>query len=167
VRTVFNLEHFYLDDLDTIEIGADEAGRGPLFGRVYSAAVILPKDNSFDHFKMKDSKKFHSKQKINDVAQYIKDNAIAWAVSYEDENTIDEINILQATQRSMHKCITEVLQQTKTTIQPEVIQLLIDGNCTDRNLPSLFLELSFKKLLILSALLFLEAICKSEIKTVL
>ena len=59
VRSVFNLEQFYFDDLDTIEIGADEAGRGPLFGRVYSAAVILPKDNSFDHFRMKDSKKFH------------------------------------------------------------------------------------------------------------
>jgi ribonuclease HII len=119
---------YYLETPSICEIGVDEVGRGPLFGRVYTAAVILPKDDTFDHFKMKDSKKFHSKQKINDVAQYIKDNAIAWAVSYEDEQTIDEINILQATQRSMHKCITEVLQQTKTTIQPEVIQLLIDGN---------------------------------------
>ena len=45
------------------EIGIDEAGRGPMFGRVYTSAVILPKDDSFDHSKMKDSKRFHSKKK--------------------------------------------------------------------------------------------------------
>jgi ribonuclease HII len=52
----------YLDDSGINEIGVDEVGRGPLFGRVYTAAVILPKDDSFDHSKMKDSKKFHSKR---------------------------------------------------------------------------------------------------------
>ena len=65
IRSVFNLSHYYIDNVNTLEIGADEAGRGPLFGRVYSAAVILPKDNSFDHSKMKDSKKFHSKKQID------------------------------------------------------------------------------------------------------
>jgi ribonuclease HII len=93
------------------EIGVDEVGRGPLFGRVYTAAVILPKDDSFDHFKMKDSKKFHSKKKIVEVSNYIKENAIAWFISYEDEKTIDEINILQATQKSMHHSILEVKKQ--------------------------------------------------------
>jgi ribonuclease HII len=109
------------------EIGVDEVGRGPLFGRVYAAAVILPKDDSFDHSKMKDSKKFHSKKKIQEVADYIKKNAIAWSVQYEDEKTIDEINILQASQRAMHKCITKVVKDG-TTRQPELIKLLIDGN---------------------------------------
>jgi len=53
-----------LNEDDTIiEIGVDEAGRGPLFGPVYTAAVILPKDDTFDHSKVKDSKKFHSKKK--------------------------------------------------------------------------------------------------------
>ena len=88
------LKKFYYSE-HTLEIGADEAGRGPMFGRVYSGAVILPKDDSFDHFKMKDSKKFTSKnsKKINEVAEYIKEHAIAWAVEYEDETVIDEINI--------------------------------------------------------------------------
>lgn len=117
---------YYLENPHISEIGVDEVGRGPLFGRVYTAAVILPKDDSFDHSKMKDSKKFHSKQKIQEVAEYIKENAIAWSVAYEDEKTIDEINILQATQKSMHKCIREVVK--KTSRQPDLIQLLIDGN---------------------------------------
>ncbi|MCX8482503.1 MAG: hypothetical protein ORN50_02900, partial [Crocinitomicaceae bacterium] len=49
------LQKTTLDSNDeTLEIGIDEVGRGPLFGRVYTAAVILPKDYSFDHSKMKD-----------------------------------------------------------------------------------------------------------------
>ena len=56
----------------SIEIGIDEAGRGPMLGRVYSAAVILPKDDSFNHSWMKDSKRFSSKKKITEVAEYIK-----------------------------------------------------------------------------------------------
>ena len=111
VRSVFNLNSFYIDDVNTLEIGADEAGRGPLFGRVYSAAVILPKDDSFDHSKMKDSKKFHSKKQIDEAADYIKKNAIAWYVSFEDEKTVDQINILQATQKAMHKAILETRNQ--------------------------------------------------------
>ena len=111
----------------SFEIGVDEVGRGPLFGRVYAAAVILPKDDSFDHSKMKDSKKFHSKKKIQEVAEYIKENAIAWSVQYEDEKTIDAINILQASQSAMHKCIADVIKKG-TNRQPDSIKLLIDGN---------------------------------------
>ncbi len=57
--------HGYFDiHENTIEIGVDEAGRGPLFGRVYCAAVILPKNETmFDFTKVKDSKKFTSKKK--------------------------------------------------------------------------------------------------------
>ena len=58
------LQLYYDINPNIMEIGVDEVGRGPLFGRVYTAAVILPKDNSFDHSKMKDSKLFHSKKKI-------------------------------------------------------------------------------------------------------
>ena len=58
------LKKYYTETPSVIEIGVDEAGRGPLFGRVYTAAVVLPQDDSFDHSKMKDSKKFHSKKKI-------------------------------------------------------------------------------------------------------
>ena len=96
-KQIVVMKQFYNDN-EIYEIGVDEVGRGPLFGRVYTAAVILPKDNTFDHYKMKDSKKFHSKKKIQEVAEYIKNNAIAWSINYEDEQMIDNINILQATQ---------------------------------------------------------------------
>ena len=113
-------------DDERLEIGVDEVGRGPLFGRVYTAAVILPKGDLFDHSRMKDSKKFHSKSKIQEVAEYIKANAIAWSITFEDEKTIDSINILQATQQSMHKCIAEVLKTP--IVKSSIVKLLIDGN---------------------------------------
>ena len=47
------------DEQNKYEIGIDEAGRGPMFGRVYTAAVLLPDENNFEHSKMKDSKKFN------------------------------------------------------------------------------------------------------------
>jgi len=134
----------YDEDVNIIEIGVDEAGRGPLFGSVYTAAVILPKDDSFNHSIIKDSKKFHSKQKIEEVANYIKQNALAWYVSYETETTIDNINILQATQQSMHTSILEVRKQFNEKMKIECkeertkeikeekkdysFNLLIDGN---------------------------------------
>jgi ribonuclease HII len=130
------LQKCYNEDPNSIEIGIDEAGRGPLFGRVYTAAVILPKDNSFNHSKMKDSKKFHSKKKIEEVSEYIKEHALAWYVSFEDEKTIDNINILQATQMSMHTSALEtrkqynkvVKEQNKSEFTDYSFFLLVDGN---------------------------------------
>ena len=123
-------------DENIYEIGVDEVGRGPLFGRVYTAAVILPKDDTFDCSIVKDSKKFTSKKKILEAAQYIKENALAWYISFEDEKTIDNINILQATQLSMHNSILEIRKQMnkKLNSQGKVekkdyqYSLLIDGN---------------------------------------
>jgi len=122
------LSRYYLEDKSIYEIGVDEVGRGPLFGRVYTAAVILPKDDAFDCSQIKDSKKFTSKKKIEEVANYIKEKAIAWYVSFEDEKTIDEINILQATQKSMHHSILEVRKQMIPQMKDESLHLLIDGN---------------------------------------
>jgi ribonuclease HII len=108
------------DETPVLEAGIDEAGRGPLFGRVYAACVILPRDPiSFDHSKIKDSKKFSSKKKLLEVYEYIKENAIDYAVWYEDEKTIDKINIRQATQTCMNKSIENM------KIKPEF--LLVDG----------------------------------------
>ena len=121
------LKKYFNEDITVIECGIDEAGRGPMFGRVYAGLVILPKDDTFDHSQMKDSKKFHSKKKIEQVAEYIKEHAIAWAVEYEDEQTIDEINILQATQSAMHKCIKNILKQLKIEDINNIL-LLVDGN---------------------------------------
>jgi len=124
------LKHMFDSDTTIIEIGIDEAGRGPMFGRVYAGVAVLPKDDTFDHSQMKDSKKFHSKKKIEQVAEYIKENAIAWAVEYEDEQVIDDINILQATQSAMHKGIKNVLSQLSklTEIDYNKILLLVDVN---------------------------------------
>ena len=125
------LSKCFNEDPNIIELGLDEAGRGPMFGRVYAGAVILPKDDNFDHSLMKDSKKFHSKKKIEKVADYIKENAIAWSVEYEDEKVIDEINILQATQSAFAKCIKNILKQfteLNKIINNEDILLLVDRN---------------------------------------
>jgi len=119
------LQTCYNEISDAYEIGVDEVGRGPMFGRVYTAAVVLPKTN-FDHAKMKDSKRFHSKRKIEEVADYIRQNAIAWSVSYEEADVIDQINILQATQKAMHSSIKETISKLPSKDTP--IQLMIDGN---------------------------------------
>lgn len=122
------LTHYNIDNV--FEIGIDEAGRGPLFGRLYVAAVILPKDSSFRHEDMKDSKKFHSKKKIHQVADYIKSNAIAWSIQYIESDVIDEINIRQAVFKGMHECIREILSKLveKEPVNKDEILLLVDGN---------------------------------------
>ena len=94
-----------------IEVGIDEAGRGPMFGRVYVGAVVLPKDNKqFDFSKMKDSKKFHSEKKIKEAADYIKSNAIAWSVTYAEHNEIDSKNIRKATIDCMHSAVNNIIE---------------------------------------------------------
>jgi len=95
------------------EIGGDESGRGPMLGRVYTAAVILPL--AFDHSLMKDSKKFHSVKKINAAAAYIKAHALHWRIEYADEQTIDQVNIRQATFQAMHRAIRGVMQEAAGT----------------------------------------------------
>jgi ribonuclease HII len=127
------LKQYYDENPDLFEIGVDEVGRGPLFGRVYTAAVILPKDNSFNHSLMKDSKRFTSTKKIEEAAKYIKENALGWYVSFEDETVIDEINILQATQTSMRNSILKLKEYVTQPFTEEEknelkFQLLIDGN---------------------------------------
>jgi ribonuclease HII len=130
------LKKCYNEDDTVYEIGVDEVGRGPMFGRVYTAAVILPKDDSFDCSMVKDSKKFSSKKKIEEASKYVKENALAWYISFEDEKKIDEINILQATQLSMHNSIIEVRKQFNKLLKEKgkeekkdySYSLLIDGN---------------------------------------
>jgi ribonuclease HII len=110
-----------------IEIGIDEAGRGPMFGRVYIGAAVLPKDSKqFDFSKMKDSKKFHSDKKIKEVAEYIKSHAIAWSVTYAEHTDIDAKNIRRATIDCMHNAVNEIMEKMNTT--PDKLYLLVDGN---------------------------------------
>lgn len=107
------------------EVGVDEAGRGPLFGRLYVAAVILP-EGGFANPNIKDSKKIKSKKKITELSEYIKSNAYAWSISFVEHTVIDEINILQAVYRGMHECIRECI--SKIDVFENRTCLLIDGN---------------------------------------
>ena len=123
------------------EVGVDEAGRGPLFGRVYTGAVILPHPSSaaaatFDFSLLKDSKKFNSDQKIREVSDYIKEHAVAWAISYEEAAVVDSLNIRRATLQCMRKSINTLIdahiEDMEQLDRPRPITedylLLIDGN---------------------------------------
>ncbi len=132
------LTKFYNEESHLLEIGIDEAGRGPLFGRVYTAAVILPKegDGIFDFHKMKDSKKFSSSKKILEVADHIKEYALAWSVTYNDETVIDNINIRQSVLNSMHQSIQNVIEANNKSNNENENEnenkseyfILVDGN---------------------------------------
>ena len=95
------LEHYFLKDM--LEVGIDEAGRGPLFGRVYVGAVILPQKD-FNFALIKDSKKLSERKRMI-AYDYIKENAIDTNTYYFDEKYIDEHNIFKATHDAMHKVL--------------------------------------------------------------
>jgi ribonuclease HII len=120
-----DLEMMY-DYSNDYEICLDEVGRGCMFGDVYVACVVLPKDNKFDKKDIKDSKKFTSRIKLKNKAEYIKENALFWHVAQISVGVIDEINILQAVMMGMHKCIDSVL--SKIDYKNKKIKLIVDGN---------------------------------------
>lgn len=97
--------------------GVDEAGRGPLAGRVYAAAVILDKDVKI--LGLDDSKKL-SEKKREQLYDEIIEKAVSWSVAYADEKEIDEINILKATHLAMRRAVEGL------SVTPDY--LIIDGN---------------------------------------
>lgn len=97
--------------------GVDEAGRGPLAGRVYAAAVIMPPGVILDG--VNDSKKLtEKKRKI--LSEQIKETAISYSVAWASEQEIYDNNILKATFIAMKRAISSL------KVSPEVI--LVDGN---------------------------------------
>ena len=82
--------------------GVDEVGRGPLAGPVCAAAVILPKGLILEG--VDDSKKI-SEKKREMLYDIITENAVAWATAFVDAETIDEINIRNATHLAMQKAV--------------------------------------------------------------
>ncbi len=114
------------DEANQFEIGVDECARGPMFGRLYVAAAILPKDSTFRHELMKDSKKIKSKKKMRELSDYIKEKAVAWHIHYIEADVIDEINIRQAVFRGMRECIKQVLAKVDESGKNTL--LVIDGN---------------------------------------
>ena len=85
--------------------GVDEAGRGPLAGPVYAAAVILNPEKPI--YGLNDSKKLSEKMRIN-LAEKIKTDALAWAIAKRDNKYIDEFNILEATKSAMLEAATSL-----------------------------------------------------------
>jgi len=122
------LTRFY-NETNNYELSIDEAGRGCLFGRVYVGCVVLPKDPElFDGKNIKDSKKFSSKKKLYEVADYIKQHALAWHVEYVEADVIDNINILQANMRGMHECIKHTMSALGDDVSVSDCTAVIDGN---------------------------------------
>ena len=85
-----------------IEAGVDEAGRGPLAGPVFAAAVIL--DDSVNIEGLNDSKKI-SEKKRERLAEEIKVKALSWSIGTSSPEEIDEINILEASLLSMQRAL--------------------------------------------------------------
>lgn len=102
---------------DELICGVDEAGRGPLAGPVFAAAVILNTHKPIEG--LRDSKKL-SELKRETLAAHIKERALAWCIAQASEEEIDRLNILQASMLAMRRAI-EGLGVTPTLA-------LIDGN---------------------------------------
>jgi len=102
---------------DLLEAGCDEAGRGPLAGPVYAAAVILPKD--FHHPLLNDSKQMTEKNR-DLLRPIIEREAVAWAVEAVQAEEIDTLNILWASVTGMQRAVLR--------LDPRPQFLLIDGN---------------------------------------
>lgn len=103
-----------------LEAGCDEAGRGPLAGSVFAAAVILPEHLSAELAEgLNDSKKLTEHQRYA-LRPLIEKEALAWAVAETTAEEIDQINILNASILAMHRALA------KLTIRPQ--HILVDGN---------------------------------------
>ncbi len=110
--------------MSTIILGVDEAGRGPLAGPVTVAAVILK--NKIEG--LNDSKKLSEKKRFN-LEPKIIENAVAFAIVHVSVETIEEINILQASLLGMQKAVKKITHYYD--------EILVDGNkCPEFDLPA-------------------------------
>ena len=100
-----------------LEAGCDEAGRGPLAGPVFAAAVILPE--GFFHPLLDDSKRMTERSR-DILRPIIEQNAVAWAVEAVQPEEIDRINILNASITGMQRAVLRL------AVKPDL--LLVDGN---------------------------------------
>jgi ribonuclease HII len=116
------MEIFYFNDEDVIECGIDEAGRGPLIGNVYAAAVIWPKDLKPDEKLIVDSKKLSIKKRKLAFEWIIK-NISTYGIGFATNNEIDNINILEATKLAMERAIINL----NNKINYNITHYIIDG----------------------------------------
>lgn len=113
----FEIEREYAEKGYKLICGIDEAGRGPLAGPVYAAAVILPDGCEIEG--LNDSKKLTEKKR-EALFDVVKEKALYYGIGFANEKEIDEINILQATFLAMKRAVENM------GIKPELA--LIDGN---------------------------------------
>lgn len=114
---LWTLENEFYDSGIKILCGVDEAGRGPLAGPVYAAAVILPREIEIEG--LNDSKKLGEKKREALYDEICK-KALHYGIARAEVEEIEEINILNATFLAMNRAIS------KLGVQPELA--LIDGN---------------------------------------
>src|SRR5580692_8103349 len=105
IRSFISMSLLTFHTQNVIEVGLDEAGRGPLLGRVYAGAVIWPKDLISPL--IKDSKKYTKISDREKAYDFIIENAIAYGIAYVEPWDIDETNIYAAVMRAMHQAIRE------------------------------------------------------------
>jgi ribonuclease HII len=117
MKTTNQTTPFFFDHAGELICGVDEAGRGPLAGPVFAAAVIL--DPARPISGLRDSKKL-AEAKRDMLAARIKSDALAWSIAQCSEEEIDTLNILQASLLAMRRAI-EGLKTVPTLA-------LIDGN---------------------------------------
>lgn len=117
IQEMYLIENQKRSEGKNIIAGVDEAGRGPLAGPVYAAAVILPHDCFIPD--LNDSKKL-SEKKREELYEIIIKKAIAYSICSIDEKRIDEINILNATFEAMNDAVNSL------SVSPDFV--LIDGN---------------------------------------
>ena len=107
--------------------GIDEVGRGPLYGPVVAACVVMPA-----HFYLKDIKdsKKLSEKKREELFDIIKEKALGIGIGIVSAKVIDEINIYEATKKAMYEAVEECLKKTK------IEHILIDAmNLEKLNIP--------------------------------
>ena len=139
-------EHEILDfGSGLVVCGTDEAGRGPLAGPVYAAAVILDTDNtSAEYLQALDDSKKLTEKKRDALEVVIKERALSWCVAYSTVEEIEETDILSASLHAMRKAIDglglsrETPRDTLHKMDIEAIggaemkadAVLVDGNMT-------------------------------------
>jgi ribonuclease HII len=124
---MFDYENKYLNNGYKLIAGIDEAGRGPLAGPVCVTIVVMPLDEEDRIIGINDSKKI-SEKKRDLLYDEILRKAIAYHIELVDENTIDTINILNATKLGMLTCIN--------SIEPKPDVVLIDAVKIDSDIPT-------------------------------
>jgi len=112
--------------MTVLPCGVDEAGRGPLAGPVYAAAVILDPGRPIEG--LADSKKLSARRR-EELALLIRERSLCWSIAAASVEEIDAINILQATLLAMRRAIDG--------LTPKPSLALIDGNrCPQLELPA-------------------------------